>query len=273
MSELVSISVNEKGIADVRLNRPDKYNALNGAMFTAISEAGDALKKNKDIRVIVLSGEGKGFCAGLDMMSMMSEPGGPAGENGDRFEPKTGEIANYYQKPAYVWAEQNVPVIAALHGSAYGGGFQIAMGADIRVARHDAKLSIMEIKWGLVPDMSAFATLPNIVSMAVAKDLCYTGRIVKSEEALRLGLVNQVADDHIAAAFEMAELIASKSPSAVQMDKRLIENAWNLDPEAAMALEAKLQLAVLGKPNQMEAVMANMQNRAPKYQNPEEMDH
>ncbi len=269
MSELVSISVNENGVADVRLNRADKYNALNSDMFEAIAEAGESLKSNNDIRVIVLSGEGKGFCAGLDMMSMMSEPGGPAGENNDRFEPKEGEIANFFQKPGYVWAEQNVPVIAALHGAAYGGGFQIAMGADIRIARADTKLSIMEIKWGLIPDMSALATLPNIVSMATAKDLTYTGRIVESEESLRLGLVNQVVEDHMTSAFELAELIASKSPDAVQMDKRLIEAAWEMSAAESMKLEAKLQQEVLGKPNQVEAVVANMQNRPPEYKNPE----
>lgn len=269
MNDLVKISINNNGVADVRLNRADKYNALNSNMFIAITEAGEALKINKNVRVIVLSGEGKGFCAGLDMMSMMSEPGGPAGENGARFHPKKNDIANFFQKPAYVWSEQKVPVIAALHGSAYGGGFQIAMGADIRIARHDTKLSIMEIKWGLIPDMSAFATLPNIVSMAVAKDLTYTGRIVEAEEALRLGLINQKVDDHLAHAFELAELIASKSPDAIQMDKHLIERAWKLSPQEAMKLEAELQQKIIGKPNQMEAVMANMQNRTPKYSNPE----
>lgn len=269
MNDLVKISINEKGIADVRLNRADKYNALNSAMFTALAEAGEQLKTNKNIRVIVLSGEGKGFCAGLDMMSMMSEPNGPAGQNGERFIPKQNELANFFQKPAYVWSEQNVPVIAALHGSAYGGGFQIAMGADIRIARHDTTLSIMEIKWGLIPDMSAFATLPNIVSMAVAKELTYTGRIVEAEEALRLGLINQKVDDHLASAFELAELIASKSPDAVQMGKRLIENAWHLPPKEAMAMEAELQKQIIGKPNQMEAAMANLQKRTPIYKNPE----
>jgi enoyl-CoA hydratase/carnithine racemase len=269
MSDIVKVSISETGVADVRLNRSEKYNALNDEMFKTISEVGESLKSNKELRVIVLSGEGKGFCAGLDMLSMMSESGGPAGENGDRFRALGENIANYYQKPAYVWSEQKVPVIAALHGAAYGGGFQIAMGADIRIARHDTKLSIMEIKWGLIPDMSAFATLPNIVSMAVAKDLTYTGRIVESEEALRLGLINQTVDDHLASAFELAELIAGKSPDGVQMGKRLIEQAWQLSAKDAMKLEAELQQQVLGKPNQMEAVMANMQNRNPKYTNPE----
>jgi len=269
MSELVKISITSTGIADVRLNRADKYNALNSAMFDAIREAGESLKSNKNIRVIVLSGEGKGFCAGLDMMSMLSEPTGPAGENGGRFKPKENEIANFFQKAGFVWCEQKVPVIAALHGSAYGGGFQLAMGADIRIARHDTTLSIMEIKWGLIPDMSAFATLPNIVSMAVAKDLTYTGRIVEAEEALRLGLINQKVDDHLAYAFEQAELIASKSPDAVQMGKRLIENAWHQSPSEAMRLEAELQQQIIGKPNQLEAVMANMQKRPAKFSNPE----
>ncbi len=265
MSELVTISITESGIADVRLNRADKYNALNIDMFRAISEAGESLKSNKDIRVIVLSGEGKGFCAGLDFMSVMAEPNGGAGENGERFFAKENENANFFQKPGYVWSEQKVPVIAALHGAAFGGGFQIAMGADIRIAREDTRLSIMEIKWGLVPDMSAFATLPNIVSMAVAKELTYTGRIVEAEEAQSLGLVNKVVSDHMVAAFELAELIASKSPDAIRADKQLIEQAWRLPPKEAMALEAEIQKQVMGKENQIEAVTANMQNRAPKF--------
>jgi enoyl-CoA hydratase/carnithine racemase len=266
MSELVKISISDSGVADVRLNRSDKYNALNLDMFKAITEAGESLKSNKEIRAIVLSGEGKGFfCAGLDMMSVMSEPGGATGENGERFEPEANEIANFFQKPAYVWSEQQVPVIAALHGAAYGGGFQIAMGADIRIAREDAKLSIMEIKWGLIPDMSAFATLPNIVNMAVAKDLTYTGRIVESEEALRIGLVNQVVNDHMESAFELAELIASKSPDAIRAGKQLIENSWGLSAKEAMKMEADVQKTVMGGENQIEAVMANMQNREPKY--------
>lgn len=265
MSELVTISISESGIADVRLNRADKYNALNIDMFKAISAAGESLKSNKEIRAIVLSGEGKGFCAGLDFMSVMSESGAGAGEKGERFYPNENEAANFFQKPAYVWAEQKVPVIAAIHGAAYGGGFQIAMGADIRIARDDAKFSIMEIKWGLVPDMSAFATLPNIVSMSVAKELTYTGRVVEAKEAHSLGLVNKVVSDHMAAAFELAELIASKSPDAIRADKQLIEQAWHLPAKEAMALEAQIQKQVMGKENQIEAVAANMQNRAPKF--------
>lgn len=265
MNDLVTISISESGIADVRLNRPDKYNALNIDMFKAISEAGESLKSNNEIRVIVLSGEGKGFCAGLDFMSVMSEPNGGAGENGVRFFAEENEAANFFQKPAFVWSEQKVPVIAALHGAAYGGGFQIAMGADIRVAREDTSLSIMEIKWGLVPDMSAFATLPNIVSMATAKELTYTGRIVEANEALQLGLVNHVVSDHLAYAFELAELIASKSPDAIRADKQLIEQAWKLPPKEAMALEATIQKQVMGGENQIEAVTANLQKRAPKF--------
>jgi len=265
MTELVSISVSESGVADVRLNRPEKYNALNHDMFVAISEAGDTLKSNKSVRVIVLSGEGKGFCAGLDMMSMMSDPGGTPEEVAQRFNAKHNNIANYYQKPAYVWSEQKVPVIAALHGSAYGGGFQIAMGADIRIARHDTKLSIMEIKWGLIPDMSAMATLPNIVSMAVAKELSYTGKIVESEEALRLGLINHRVEDHLSSAFEMAEHIANQSPDAVQTNKQLIEKSWRLSTADAMAMEATLQQQIIGQANQVEATMANFEKRLPKY--------
>jgi len=269
MTDIVTININAQGIADVRLNRADKYNALNSAMFRALAEAGEALKENKNLRAVVLSGEGKGFCAGLDMTAMMSESGGPAGKQGNRFQPQGTDIANFFQKPAFIWNEIPVPVIAAIHGAAYGGGFQIAMGADIRIGRHDAKLSIMEIKWGLIPDMSACATLPNICSLAVAKELTYTGRIVEAEEALRLGLINHKVDDHLASAFELAEVIASKSPDAIRMGKQLLEQTWQLAPREALQKEAILQRQLIGKPNQMEAVMSNMQKRPAQYRNPE----
>lgn len=269
MSDLVNIDISDTGVAHVRLNRADKYNSLNSAMFNAITDAGMSLRENKQIRAVVLSGEGKGFCAGLDMMSMMSDPGGPAGEDGDRFAPKPGEIANYYQQVCYVWASLPVPVIAALHGAAYGGGFQIAMGADIRVARHDCKMSIMEIKWGLVPDMSVLATMSDVIGLSTAKELTYTGRIVEADEALRLGLINHLVDDHVAYALELAEVIASKSPDAIRAGKKLLDQSWNLAPEAAMKLEAEAQQALIGKPNQLEAVMSNMQKRAAEYKDPE----
>lgn len=158
-----------------------------------------------------------------------------------------------------------MPVIAALHGVAYGGGCQIALGADIRIAAPDARLSIMEIKWGLIPDMGLMAALPRLVRMDVAKDLVFSGRVVGAEEALALGLITRIAADPLAAAQEEAQKIAQRSPDAIRAAKALLEQGWNEPPGRALRLEAELQAAVIGMPNQVEAVRANLEKRAPDF--------
>jgi enoyl-CoA hydratase/carnithine racemase len=159
-----------------------------------------------------------------------------------------------------------MPVIAAVHGVAYGGGCQIALGADIRFAAPDAKLSVMEIKWGLIPDMSLTQTLRDVVPLDVAKELTFTGRVLSGEEAKALGLVTHVAEDPLAAAMALAEEIAGKSPDAVRAGKRLWEESWHADAGTGLALEASLQTGLIGTPNQVEAVMSNFEKRAPNYQ-------
>ena len=177
-------------VADVRLNRTDKYNALSPAMFQAIIETGESLAQRRDVRAVVLSGNGPGFCAGLDMGSFqgMSDAGG-SGKASEGLLARDERPENHAQRPAYVWKRMPVPVIAALHGVAFGGGAQIALGADIRFAAPDAKLSVMEIKWGLIPDMSLTQTLRTLVPLDVAKELTFTGRILSGTEAKQLGLV------------------------------------------------------------------------------------
>ena len=261
MSDPVTISVDDH-IATVTLNRPEKANAVNLEMFDALREAGRELAGNRSVRVIVLHGAGENFCAGIDT-SIFQDPDVDIGASS--FAPLPDSPANRLQSPAYVWREVPVPVICALHGVAYGAGLQIALGADLRYARPDASLAIMEIKWGLVPDMAITTTLRDILPVDKIKELAWTGRPVGGDEALELGLVTALHDDPLAAALEAAAAIRVKSPDAIRAMKRLFNSAWRLGDAEALALEAELQLGVMGKKNQLEAVMANMQKRAPEF--------
>ncbi len=268
------------GVADVRLNRPDKMNALDQPMFRGLIETGRMLADNPEVRAVVLSGEGRGFCAGLDMGSFSAmadtdrksekKDAAKKSDTTDNLLSLQGDSpANFAQLAGWIWRSLPVPVIAGIHGVAYGGGLQVALGADIRLVTADARLSVMEIKWGLIPDMSGTQTLRHLVRDDVARELTYTGRIVSGEEAVALGLATRVVEDPHAAAFEMAQEIASKSPDAIRAGKQLL-NATRLGTEAeGLALEAKLQTGLIGGANQIEAVMSNMQKRAPKYTDPQ----
>jgi enoyl-CoA hydratase/carnithine racemase len=266
MSDLVTIDTVD-GVADVRLNRPEKYNALSGDMFKAIIEAGVQLAEAKDVRAVVLSGNGRGFCAGLDMDSFqgMADSDSGGGSSADALLSRGDGPENHAQRPAWVWKTLPVPVIAAIHGVAYGGGIQIALGADIRFAAPDAKLSIMEIKWGLIPDMSLTQTLRDLVPLDVAKELTFTGRVLSGEEAQRLGLVTHVAYNPLEAAMNLAREIAGKSPDAIRAGKKLYEDSWHADAGTGLALEASLQTDLIGQPNQVEAIMANFEKRSPNF--------
>jgi enoyl-CoA hydratase/carnithine racemase len=259
MGDLVTIEI-EGGVADVRFNRPDKYNALSPEMFTAISEAGDAVAGDRSIRAVVLSGNGPGFCAGLDTSSFSTrgrssdDDGGIPRARGDRPD-------NRFQHVAYVWKRMPVPVIAAIHGVAYGAGCQIALGADVRIARADARFSVMEIKYGLVPDVAITQTARDVLPLDVVKDLVFTGRIVSGEEAQALGLVTRLAEDPLAAALESAREIASKSPDAIAAAKRMLEDAWHADAATGLNLEADHQRSLMGTANQVEAVKAAFEKR------------
>ncbi len=271
MTDIVEIDIRDR-IADVRLNRPEKYNALSPEMFREIAKAGESLAGQDDLRAVVLSGAGRGFCAGLDFASFQQmETDGPealgSGEDKVRFlAPLSADNpANRAQWPAYVWKKIPVPTIAALHGVVYGGGLQIALGTDIRIATPDARLSIMEVQWGLIPDMSLTQTLRDLVSLDVAKELTFTGRVVDATEAQRLGLVTRIAEGAHAAALELAREIAARSPDAIRAGKRLLEENWNAEEAAGLALEASLNAKLIGSPNQVEAVRANMEGRAANF--------
>jgi enoyl-CoA hydratase/carnithine racemase len=267
MEQRVSISVSD-GIADVRLVRADKMNALDAAMFDALVAASARLATEKGVRAVVLSGEGRAFCAGLDMgrFAAMKEKGGNGVAGGEKrdLSVRTHGLANFPQQAVWGWRQLPVPVIAAIQGVAFGGGFQLALGADMRFLSPDARMSIMEIKWGLVPDMAGTPILASLVRDDILRELTYTGRIFSAQEAMAYGLATRICDDPRADAFEVAREIAGKSPDAIRAAKRLL-NKLSVDPGPALLAESVEQQKLLGSPNQTEAVRANIDKRAPRF--------
>lgn len=262
----IRIDVDDHGVATVAMVRSDKHNALDRAMFDALLGGARQLRDDRRVRAVVLYGEGKSFCAGLDIASFLDDPTDGIGALLIR---ERGELANYAQRAAYDWSKVPVPVIAAISGNCFGGGLQIALGADIRIAAPDARLSIMEVKWGLVPDMAITQTLPPLIGIDTAKELTFTGRIVSGTEAHALGLVTRTAEDTLTAALSLAHEIAQRSPDAVRAAKRLYDETWTgLDSASALILESRLQSDLLGKPNQIEAVSAGLVRRDPTFTDP-----
>jgi enoyl-CoA hydratase/carnithine racemase len=270
VSERISCTIVD-GVADVRLNRADKMNALDGAMFAALEETGETLKNDSSVRCVVLSGEGRAFCAGLDFASFGAMASGK-GESvlpssGDADDPSKlpGKITHRGQQAAWVWQEIPVPVIAAVHGVALGGGCQIALGADLRLTTADAQFSILEIRWGLIPDMTGTQTLIRLVGLDVAKELTFTGRMVRGEEAVALGLATRISTDPHADALAMARDIAAKSPHAVQAGKRLLNAAGMVSLADGFRAERQEIAKLIGSPNQVEAVTAFFEKRVANY--------
>lgn len=265
MNDRVSISI-DNGVADVRLVRVDKMNALDDEMFESIIAAGLRLKEEQGLRAVVLSGEGKAFCAGLDTgnFARTAEAGRetrPAG----RLLPRTHGIANRPQYAVWIWREVPVPVIAAVHGVAFGGGFQLTLGADIRIVAPDTKMSVMEIKWGLIPDMAGTVLLRDLLRDDVLRELTYTGRIFTGDEAYRMGLATSLSPDPRADALKMAREIAQKNPDAIRAGKRLLNALPTTSDAEGLLAESREQDSIIGKPNQIEAVMSQMQKRAPNF--------
>src|SRR3954465_7877533 len=253
----------EDHVAVVSLNRTDKHNALDGAMFEGILAAAEEVAETPGVRAVVLHGEGASFCSGLDVASLMS---GPISLE-DILE-RNGR-ANLAQRTCTDWIDLPVPVIAAIHGNCFGGGLQIALGADVRIATPDARLSIMEGKWGLVPDMGITSTLPRLLRLDVAKELTYTSRVLSGAEAAELGLVTRSAGDPLAAARELAAQIAERSPDAVRAAKRLYDTSWQAPVEEGLLLETELQVGLIGSPNQMAAVTAGMTKQPAEFEDPQ----
>lgn len=249
-------------IAHVQLNRPDKMNAVDMAMIDEVVAVGELLAAKADLRAVVLSGAGKAFSAGLDVASFGTLAAGDAGK---AILPRTHGAANRFQQFALVWQKVPVPVIAALHGPVFGAGLQLALGADIRVAHPHTRLAVMEMKWGLVPDMGGMVLMPRLLRADVMARLIYTAEPVLVEQALAWGLVTEAAEDLMPRAFALAEAIAGKSPSAVRAAKRLISQAYTLAEGPMLAAESREQVALIGGADFMEAVAANMADRAPRF--------
>ena len=265
MSDRVTMTI-DGGVADVRLSRGEKMNAIDNAMFDALVETGEQLKERADVRAVVLSGEGRAFCAGLDMGNFQNMASGERRGVTELAKGRTAAGANRAQQACYVWREVPVPVIAAVHGVAFGGGFQLALGADIRIVAPDAKLAVLEIKWGLVPDMSGIVLMRGLIRDDVARELTWTGRVFSGEEAAAMGLATHVSADPHADALALAREIASKNPHAIRGGKRLLNLAQSdASIDAIFLEETREQVALIGSPNQIEAVMSNFEKRDPSY--------
>lgn len=265
MTDRITMEI-EGGVADVRLNRPDKMNALDPAMFEGIEAAIARLGDTRGLRAVVLSGEGRAFCAGLDVSSFAKSAQAGGSSSGTDLEERTHGDANLFQHVAWGWRTLPVPVIAAVHGVAFGGGFQIACGADIRITHPETRHAVMEMKWGLVPDMAGIAIMRGLARDDVIRELTYGHREFSGAEAQRLGFATRLADDPHVEAMAMAREIAAKNPDAVRAAKRLLNLSQDGDAPEVLLAESKEQKAIIGKPNQVEAVMAGMAKRDPRFE-------
>lgn len=257
------VNVTQEGaVAHVVLNRADKRNALDQAMLEAIAETIDKLADARDTRAVVLSGDGEAFCAGLDFMSFAAMIQNPDSID---FMARSHGDANLFQQVAVGWRDLPMPVVTALHGVAFGGGFQIMLGADIRVSDPDTKFSIMEAKWGLVPDMGGMALMPALARQDIIRRLTYTAEIFDATQALNWGFVTELSSDPVERALELAGQIAARSPDGTRASKKLISDTWSSDRADTLLAESVAQKTVLGAENQMEAVLANFEKRAPNF--------
>ncbi|MCP5036611.1 MAG: crotonase/enoyl-CoA hydratase family protein [Rhodobacteraceae bacterium] len=262
MSDRVLISENDN-VATVSLNRPDKMNALDLELIEALVAEGSKLALRKDIRAVILTGVGGVFCAGLDTAAMPKIAAFAAKSGG--IMQRTHGTSNLFQATSTVWSSLPMPVIAAVEGYAFGGGFQIMLGADIRIAAPDTRLSIMEAKWGLVPDMGGMVAMHRLARADIIRRLTYTAEVFSADDALNWGFVTELAADPLARATELAQAIASRSPDAVRAGKALINETASQDEAEALLAESRAQEALIGSPNQMEAVMAGFQKRPPNF--------
>ncbi len=251
-------------IATITLNRPEKKNAMSLVMMDELAETGRTLAANTDIRAVIITGADNSFCSGIDLADLMASAAQMDELRDSILNPPTGETSNRFQAPTTIWSTLDVPVIAALNGVVYGAGAQLALGADFRIASPDTKFSIMEAKWGLIPDMGISQSLPKLMRADQAVELIMTGRVLNASEAQTLGLITRIADDPLTEAIAMAEALKTKSPDALKGAKNLVNGTWGCG-EAGLRLEAQLQAAIMGQPNQMEMVMATMAKRAPNF--------
>jgi enoyl-CoA hydratase/carnithine racemase len=258
MSERVRVT-GEGTLAYVALTRPDKHNGMDVAMLKAVVKAQGQVRKLRDARAVVIHGEGPSFCAGLDFKSMLGDP--------LTFTRMYMELwtarRNLFQAWSMGWRELGLPVIAAIHGNCFGAGIQLALGADIRIATPDARISVMETKWGLVPDMGGITLLRELVRIDVAKELAMTGRILSGSEAHALGLITHLSDDPLAHARRIAAEVETRSPDAVAAAKLLVQEAWCESESGALSAERRWQRRLIGFKNQRIAVSRNQGKNGP----------
>lgn len=259
--ERVKIDI-EDHIAVVTFNRPEKMNALDPDQFNAIIAAGAEVNKNPSVRVVVLRGEGRAFCAGLDISAMQM---GDSGVDNSVL-PRTHGIANMWQQAVWAWRSMQVPVIAAAHGVVFGGGLQIMLGADIKYIAPDTKCSIMEMKWGLIPDMAGTQLMRHSVRDDIIRELTYTNRVFSGEQAVEYGFATHVSEDPFADAMKLAKEIASKSPSAIVKAKKVLNKAPYLNVDEGLMLESVAQDAIIKKKNQLEAAFSSLQKRPGNFE-------
>lgn len=268
MTESLQISIQDH-VAHVQLNRPDSHNAINGSIMHGLREFATQMMSPNEVRVIVLSGNGKSFCAGLDMSSLAQMNSGELSGESDSVIQAMQDIspggANQAQQVGWLWQEVPVPVIAAVQGAALGGGLNLALGADIRIVHPAAKLGFVEITWGLLPDMSASQSLRRLVALDRMKELVLTGRRFSGEDALRYGLATEVSETPLDDALAMAATIANRNPDAVRAGKEILNNSALVDVATGLAQEAEVTRALLGSANQLEAISAHFEGRAPVF--------
>jgi enoyl-CoA hydratase/carnithine racemase len=262
---LVSI---EGDVASVCLNRPDKRNALDPAMFSALADAAARLRETAGLRAVVLHGAGASFCAGMDLV-MMSEAlpdlRPPDALSPEALVPRSHGCANPWQQVVMAWRDMPVPVIAAIQDVAFGGGLQIALGADLRYVAPDARLSVMEVEWGLVPDMGGILLMSQLAAPDVVRELTFSGRVFRGDEAVQLGMATRVCADPLAAAHASAREFAQKSPDAIRAAKRLLNGALRRRADQVLQSEAHEQQRLFGSANQIEAVSARIGARQPRF--------
>jgi enoyl-CoA hydratase/carnithine racemase len=261
LSDRIELAISN-GIAEVRLNRPDKLNALDVEMFEALAAAGSELQQAPGLRAVVLCGNGPSFSVGIDLATLSSASDSPVASLASR----THGDANLFQWCALQWRALPVPVIVALHGHVLGGGLQLALGADIRIVAPAARLSIREMVWGLIPDMAGMILLPSLLRDDVLRDLVFTGRTVSGEEAVALGLATRMAENPLVAARILATELADRSPDAIRAAKRLINaNATGTTTPANLLAEANEQQRLLASANHREALAAHAEQRPPRF--------
>ncbi len=264
MNDRVNLTIQDH-IATVVLNRPEKMNALDQAGFEQLAAAALDIRNDDRVRAVLIHANGDNFCSGADKSFLQGAVSDPEVFSSKALNLADGETANEFQRPTMRWYELDVPVVVCLQGVVYGAGMQLALAGDIRIGAQSTRMSLFEIHWGLIPDMGVSQTLPRLVRADIAAELLFTGRVVHAQEALSIGLLTRLEDDPLRAAIDLTKNIASKSPDAVKRGKKLLRDSAGLNLAQGLALEARLQSELVGTPNQMEAAMANLQKREPKF--------